>query len=154
MDFVTGLLILPNWKDDSYNSIPVLVDQLIKVVYYKLVKVMIDTPNLAEMIINVVISQHEVPESMVIDQSMLFISKFWSLLYYFLGMKIKLSTTFQPKLNSQTEGENSIMEVYPRTFVRWEQNNETRFLLLAQFAYNNTKNASTSHTPFKLNYGF
>ncbi len=25
---------------------------------------------------------------------------------------------------------------------------------MAEFAYNNTKNASTSHTPFKLNYGY
>ena len=25
---------------------------------------------------------------------------------------------------------------------------------MAEFAYNNTKNASTDHTPFELNYGY
>ncbi len=25
---------------------------------------------------------------------------------------------------------------------------------MAKFAYNNTKNVSTGHTPFKLNYGY
>ena len=31
-DFVTDLLISTNWKDDSYNSIPVIVDRLTKMV--------------------------------------------------------------------------------------------------------------------------
>lgn len=65
-----------------------------KVVYYNPVKVIINVSGLAKMIINVVIYHHGVPKSLTIDQSSLFISKFWSLLYYFLKIKKKLSTTF------------------------------------------------------------
>ena len=43
------------------------------------------------------------------------------------------------------------MEVYLRIFVNFEQNVWARLLLMAKFAYNNTKNASTGYTPFKLN---
>ena len=43
MDFIISLLISTNWKRDSYNSIIVLVVWLIKIVYYKLVKVTINT---------------------------------------------------------------------------------------------------------------
>ncbi len=32
MDFVTGLPISANWKDDSYDSILVIVDRLTKMV--------------------------------------------------------------------------------------------------------------------------
>ena len=46
------------------------------------------------------------------------------------------------------------MEAYLRAFVKFEQNDWTRFLPIAKFAYNNAKNASTSHTPFELNYGY
>ena len=46
------------------------------------------------------------------------------------------------------------MEVYLRTFINGEQNDWARLLPMAEFAFNNTKNASTNHTPFKLNYGF
>ncbi len=67
MDFVTGLPILANWKDDSYNSILVIVDRLTKMVYYKPVKVTIDTPGLAKVIIDVVVRHHGVPESIVTD---------------------------------------------------------------------------------------
>ena len=46
------------------------------------------------------------------------------------------------------------MEAYLRAFVNWEQNDWARLLPMAEFAYNNAKNASTGHTPFELNYGF
>ena len=55
MDFVTGLPLSSDWKGDSYNSILVIVDQLTKIVYYKPVKVTIDAPRLAEVIIDVVV---------------------------------------------------------------------------------------------------
>ena len=67
MNFIISLLISTNWKDNSYNSILVIVDQLIKIVYYMLVKVTIDAPSLAKMIINVVICHHGILESIVTD---------------------------------------------------------------------------------------
>ena len=42
------------------------------------------------------------------------------------------------------------MQVYLKAFVNWEQNNWVKLLLIAEFAYNNVKNASTSYTSFKL----
>ena len=46
------------------------------------------------------------------------------------------------------------MEVYLRGFVNFEKNDRARLLPMAEFAYNNAKNTSTSHTPFELNYGY
>ena len=45
------------------------------------------------------------------------------------------------------------MEAYLRAFINFEQNDWARLLLMAEFAYNNAKNASTGNTPFKLNCG-
>ncbi len=84
MNFVTGLPISVDWKSDNYDSILVIVNRLIKMVYYKPVKVTINAPSLAEVIINVFVRYHGVPESIVTDRDLLFISKFWSLLCYFL----------------------------------------------------------------------
>ena len=61
---------------------------------------------------------------------------------------------FYPQTDSQTERENSTMEAYLRTFVNFEHNDWARLLPIAKFAYNNTKNASTGHTSFKLNCGY
>ncbi len=154
MDFITGLPISADWKGDSYDSILAIVDRLMKMVYYVPVKVTIDAPGLAEVIINVVVRHHGVPESIVIDRGSLFTSKFWSSLCYFLGIKRKLFTAFHPQTDGQTERQNSTMETYLRAFVNWEQDDWARLLPMAEFAYNNTKNTSTSHTPFELNYDY
>ena len=87
MDFVTGLPILTDWKGDSYDSILVIVNRLTKIVYYKLIKVTIDAPGLAEIIINVVVRHHGLLDSIVTNRGFLFTSKLWSLLCYFLGIK-------------------------------------------------------------------
>ena len=112
MDFVTGLPLSADWKGDSYDSILVIVDRLTKMVHYEPVKVTIDAPGLAEVIIDVVVRHHGLPDSIVTDRGSLFTSKFWSSLCYFLGIKQRLSTAFYPQTDGQTKWQNSIMEAY------------------------------------------
>ena len=123
-------------------------------VHYKPVKITINAPGLAKVIINVVVRHHGLLNSIITDQGFLFTSKFWSSLCYFLGIKRKLSTAFHPQTDGQTKRQNSTMEAYLRAFVNWEQNDRARLLPMAEFAYNIAKNASTGHTPFELNCGF
>ncbi len=86
-------------------------------VYYEPVKVMIDASGLAKVIIHVVVQHYGVFESIIIDWGLLFTSKFWFSLYYFLRIKKKLSTIFYSQTNGQTKRQNSMMEVYLRVFV-------------------------------------
>ncbi len=65
IDFVTSLLISANGKGNGYNLILVIVDQLIKMLYYESVKIMIDVPDLAKVIINMVVYNHGVTKSIV-----------------------------------------------------------------------------------------
>ena len=46
------------------------------------------------------------------------------------------------------------MGAYLRAFVNFEKNDWARVLSMAEFAYNNAKNASAGHTPFELNCGY
>ena len=154
IDFVIGLPLSADWKSDSYNLILVIVDWLTKMVHYKPVKVTIDAPRLAEVIIDVVVWHHGLLDSIVTDRGLLFTSKFWSSLCYFLDIKWRLSTAFHPQTDGQTKRKNSTMEAYLRAFVNFEQNDWARLLSMAEFAYNNAKNASTGHTPFELNCGY
>ncbi len=121
MDFVTSLPISANWKGDSYESILVIIDRLIKMVHYKLVKVTIDASGLTEAIINVVVRYYKVPESIVTDRGSLFTSKFWSLFCYFSRIKKKLSTALHPQTNDQTKRLISMIEAYLKPFHNKEQ---------------------------------
>ena len=99
IDFVTGLPLSADWKGDSYNSILLIINQLTKMVHYEPIKVTIDAPGLAEVIIDVVIWHHGLPNSIVTNRGSFFTSKFWSSLCYFLGVQRKLSTAFHPQID-------------------------------------------------------
>ena len=55
-------------------------------VHYKLVKVTIDTPSFAKIIIKIVINYYGFFGLIIINRRLLLTSKFLSLLYYFLGI--------------------------------------------------------------------
>ena len=121
IDFVTRLPISNDWKEENYDSILVIIDWLIKMVHYEQVKVIIIAPELAEVILDMVVWHYNLPDSIVIDQDSLFTSKFWSSLCYFLGIKWKLSTAFYPQIDGQTKRQNITMEVYFWAFINFEQ---------------------------------
>ena len=100
INFMTGLFLSFDWKSDNYDLILVIVDRLIKMMHYKLVKVTINAPRLAEVIIDTVVRHYSLPDSIISDRRAIFTSKFWSLLYYLPEVKRRLSTTFYP----QTDG--------------------------------------------------
>ena len=77
IDFVTGLSISTNWKNRSYDFILMIVHYLTKIANYKPVKVTINVPSLAKIIINIIICHHDIFESIVINQGLLFTSKLW-----------------------------------------------------------------------------
>lgn len=55
MDFITGLSLFTDGKSNNYDLILVIVDCLAKIVYHKLVKVIINALRLAKVIIDIVI---------------------------------------------------------------------------------------------------
>lgn len=116
--------------------------------------VTINALGLAKVIINVAVCHHGVLESIIMDQSSLFTSKFWFSPCYFLEIKMKLSIAFHLKIDSQTKRQNSTIEAYFWAFVHWEQNKQARLLLMAEFAYNNAPNSSTGHILFKPKCGY
>ena len=76
MDFMTGLLWSVDWKGNSYDSILVIVNRFTKMVYYKLVKVTINAPGLAKVIINVIVQYYDLSHSIISDRWGIFTSKF------------------------------------------------------------------------------
>ena len=122
--------------------------------YYELVKITIDAPGLVEVILDMVIRHYGLSDTIITDRGSLFNLKFWSLLCYFFGIKWRLLTAFHPQTDGQTKWQNSAMEAYLCAFINFEQNDWAKLILMAEFAYNNAKNASTSHILFELNYSY
>lgn len=133
INFVTGLPILKNWKKDDYNLIQVMVDNLTKIIYYKLIKTTIDVTRQTLVIIDVVLRQDCIVYFIMSNKSMLFLSLFWLSLYYFLGIKQKFSNVFHLIINAQIKKHNNTIEIYLHNFVNCEQNNKKKAILIAEF---------------------
>lgn len=74
--FWIGLLILKNWKKDSYNLRLIIIEKLTKVICYKLVKTNIDTAIVAQVIINQIMRYYSLLNSIMSNKNILFKSKF------------------------------------------------------------------------------
>ena len=79
-------------------------------VYYEQVKVTINAPGLAKVIIDVVVRHYSLFDSIISNWGSVFTLKFWLSLWYLLNLKLRLSTAFHPQTDGQTQRQNSTME--------------------------------------------
>ena len=70
-----------------------------------------------------------------------------------LGIETKLSMTYHPQTDRQTERTNQELEQYLRIYVNHRQNNWVEWLAIAEFAFNNKVHTAIKSSPFQINYG-
>lgn len=75
INFVIGLPISTNWKGEIYDSILVIIDKLIQMIYYEQIKITINILGLIEVIINMVMQYYSLLNSIVTNWDSLFNSK-------------------------------------------------------------------------------
>ena len=99
MDFVTGPLLSIDWKYNSYDTMLVIIDWLIKIVYYKVVKNKIDVLKLAKRTIDVMVRYYSLPELITSKCGLLFTLKFW---FYYVTSSVSSVDYLQPFIHKQT----------------------------------------------------
>jgi Chromo (CHRromatin Organisation MOdifier) domain len=98
-----------------------------------------------------VFRHHGLPESIVSDRDPRFTSDFWKALMGLCRTDLKMSTSFHPQTDGQTEKQNQTLETMLRAYTNYNQNDWDDHLVAAEFYYNDSKHSSTQHTPFYLN---
>ena len=149
MDLITQL---PR-SEKGNDAIVVFVDKLSKMVHFAACRTAVSAPQLAAIFFHEVVRLHGVPSSIVSDRDVRFTSGFWRSLWKRQGTTLNMSTAYHPQSDGQTERANRTLEDMLRASVNFEQNDWDEHLDAAEYAYNNSKQASTGHTPFFLNGG-
>ena len=90
---------------------------------------------------------------MISDRGPQFVAGLTRELNKMLGMETKLSITYHPETDGQTERTNQKLEQYLRMYVNHRQNNWAKWLAMAEFAFNNKVHTATKMSPFQVNYG-
>ena len=139
MDFIVDL---PPSK--GFDSIFVVVDRLTKMAHFVPCNKTVTGEETARLFIDTVYKYHGLPDDIISDRGTQFTSKFWQSLFKILQVEIKLSSAYHPQTDGQTERVNQVLEQYLRCSINYHQDNWIDLLPLAEFAYNNTIQDSTS----------
>jgi hypothetical protein len=113
----------------------------------------ISASEVADLYMTNIFRLHGLPIDFISDRGTHFGSKFWNCFFSILGVKIKLSTSFHPQTDGQTERTNQVLEQFLRCFINYQQDDWSDLLPLAEFAYNNTIHTAIGCSPFFANYG-
>jgi len=96
---------------------------------------------------------HGLLESVILDREPQFVAGLMRELNKMLGIETKLSLAYHPETDRQTERTNQELEQYLRIYVNHRQNNWAKWLVTAEFAFNNKVHTATKLSPFQVNYG-
>lgn len=149
MDFITQL---PKTKR-CHDTILVFVCRLTKMVHFLPTVTTIGAYGLAVLYRDNIFKLHGIPLDVVSDRGVEFCNKFMSELHKMLGTTQKLSTSFHPQTDGQTERVNRVLEDMLRNYTHAKQDDWDDYLAAAEFAVNNSFHDSVRNTPFRLNYG-
>ena len=149
MDFIVQLPVTRN----NFDAIVVFVDRLTKKAIFCAANTSITAPEVAKIFFNNVFRYHGLPKVIISDRDTKFTSHFWKTLFEQLGTKLSMSTAFHPQTDGQTERMNRTLEEMLRAYSTYNQDQWDEYLPAAEFAYNNSQQTSTGHTPFELDNG-
>ncbi|KAF8751812.1 hypothetical protein RHS01_08505 [Rhizoctonia solani] len=136
-------------KDRNHDSILVIVDSFTKYGIFVKCSKKLKAPELAELFLEHVWKRHGMPEKTVSDRGRVFNNKFLRALYKRLGIDLHFSSAYHPQSNGQMERVNPSIEHFLRAYSGVNQRDWTKWLPMAEFAYNNAVHSSTGKTPFK-----
>ena len=149
MDLMTDLPVTA----DGFDSIVVFCCRLSKMVHFVPCCKTVTAPQLAQLFVQHVFRLHGMPATIVSDRDPRFTSHFWRTVFTLLGTQLNMSTAFHPQTDGQSERAFRTLQQMLRSFVNPKQNDWAEYLPLLEFAYNHSKQASTSFSPFSVCYG-
>ena len=149
MDFITSLP-----PSQGYTVIFVVVDRFAKGAHFGALPFHFSAHKVAILFLDMVCKLHDLPHSIVSDRDPIFISRFWQELFTKCGTKLRMSTSYHPQTDGQTEVLNRTLEQYLRCFVHKTPTKWFSYLSLAEWCYNTSIHSSTGVTPFEATYGY
>ena len=120
------------------DAIWVVIDKLTKSAHFIPVRMDYSLDKLVELYILEIVRLHGVPLSIILDKDPRYTSQFWKKLQEALGSKLSFSTAFYPQTDGQSERVIQILEDMLRCCVLEFQGSWEKYLLLVEFAYNNS----------------
>jgi transposase InsO family protein len=148
LDMLSGLAT----TKQGFDAIVVFTDRFTKRVYIEPCNKTATARDLALIFFRTVFRNQGMPRILLSDNGPQFASEFWKAFFELLQTDIRLTSSYHPQSNGQTERFNRTLIEALRSFVNARHDNWDEFLTHFEFAYNSTVNASTGFSPFILQF--
>jgi len=149
MDFVEGLP-----PSGAANAILVVVDKFSKFAHFIALKHPFTAKTVAQLFLDHIYRLHGLPTSIISDRDKIFTSQFWQALFKAAGTSLRLSSSYHPQTDGQTEQVNQCLETFLRCFAHSCPSQWHRWLSLAEYWYNTSFHSALGKSPFEVLYGF
>jgi len=149
MDFIEKLP-----SSSGFNTILIIVDRLLKQAIFIPTHDTITSAELARLFVIHVFLKYRVPSHVTSDRGSEFVSHFFRSLGTTLDMRLHFTSRYHLEANGQAKQTNQTLEQYLHVYCNYQQDNWSKLLPLAEFAYNNAPSATTGVSPFFANKGY
>jgi len=136
----------------GFDTIFVVVDYLTKYAHFVSLPHSFPAKDIIALFIKEVVCLHGFPSFIVSDRDRIFMSSFYSELFKQVDTTLKMSFTYHPQSNSQTEVVNKCLETYSRCLTDSKPKQWLTWLSWAEFWYNTNYHGSIHMIPFKALY--
>jgi transposase InsO family protein/ribosomal protein L21E len=148
MDFVEGLP-----RSANANTILVVVDTFSKYAHFITLLHPYSALKVAQLFVDSVYKLHGLPLAIVSDRDRIFTSRLWHELFRLAGTTLKMSSSYHPQTDGQTERINQCLETFLRSFVHACPFKWSSWLSVAEYWYNTSFHSSLGRSPFEVLYG-
>ncbi|KAE8239741.1 hypothetical protein A4X13_0g8089, partial [Tilletia indica] len=139
---------------DGFDAIWIVVDLFSGEAHFVPCHKSDDANALAQQFLVHIFRLHGLPDRIISDRGATFISQFWRRLLQLLDVKASPSTAYHPQTNGKSERTIQTLEAYLRCYISYHQDDWAAWLPLAEFAFNNSRSASTEQSPFFITRGY
>ena len=143
MDFIEQLP-----PSSGYMAILVVINRLSKEGVFIPTTDNVTAIDVADAFVTHMFAKHGIPLHVSSNRGSEFTSHFFCSLGSLLCMRLHFTSSHHPSANGQVECVNSTLKQYLRIYCNYEQDNWSKLLPLAEFAYNNTPSTTTGVSPF------
>ena len=148
LDFIEGLP-----KSANVYTILVVIDTFSKYAHFLPLSHPFTAFKVAQLFLDSVYKLHGMPTSIISDRDRVFTSHLWQDLFRLSGTTLKMSSSYHPQIDGQTERINQCLETFLRSFVHACPSKWSSWLSLAEYWYNTSFHSSLGRSPFEVLYG-
>jgi transposase InsO family protein len=149
MDFTEGLP-----KVHGKSVIFTIVDRFSKYAHFIALSHPYSAASVARMFFDGIVRLHGFPNSIVSDRDPVFTSHMWQDLFKMAGVQLRLSTTFHPQTDGQSEVVNKVIAICLRCAIGDRPRAWADWLSWAEYCYNTSFHSVLRTTPFQVVYGW